>query len=240
MVKYACLARFFNSYEQEVKFAKENGFDFMQLWYDRKGLVLEKDEDAIEVINQYAFPTLMHAVLDLVDFEEHIVKLIDILNQLNHKELIIHPICEVNPITDKSIHELCDKVKWSFNLLEAQGITLYLENNSRLDPIFQTPQEIETLFKINPQVEFLLDIAHIDDYHHLEQLVQIKKPKILHVADRHLNVIHEHLPIGEGEINYQMIFKSILPHFEGRIILEIVQSDVAIIESKSILKSYLI
>lgn len=37
-----------------------------------------------------------------------------------------------------------------------------------------------------------------------------------------------------------MIFKSILPHFEGRIILEILQSDVAIIESKSILESYLI
>lgn len=34
-----------------------------------------------------------------------------------------------------------------------------------------------------PQVEFLLDITHIDDYHRLEELVRIKKPKILHITD---------------------------------------------------------
>lgn len=53
-------------------------------------------------------------MLGLVDFEEHVLRLINILNQLNHKELIIHP----KPITDESIHELCEKVKWTSNLLE--------------------------------------------------------------------------------------------------------------------------
>lgn len=43
-MEIGCLARFFNRYEEEVRFAKENGFDFMQLWYDNKGLCLHDDE----------------------------------------------------------------------------------------------------------------------------------------------------------------------------------------------------
>lgn len=45
MVEIGCLARFFNRYENEVKFAKENGFDFMQLWYDNRGLCLRKEDN---------------------------------------------------------------------------------------------------------------------------------------------------------------------------------------------------
>ena len=94
MPQLGCLARFFNRYKDEFKFAKENNFDFMQLWYDNRGLCLhEDDKDFINTINKYNFPTIIHAVLNINEFEEHIPKLLDILNKLNHKELIIHPIC---------------------------------------------------------------------------------------------------------------------------------------------------
>lgn len=63
-------------------------------------------------------------------------------------------------------------------------------------------------------------------------MVSIKKPKILHIADRHFDIIHEHIPIGEGEINYDYIFNEILKEFKGKIVLEIDQSDEVIVKSR--------
>lgn len=39
-MEIGCLAKFFNKYEEKVTFATENGFKFMQLWYDSNGLAL--------------------------------------------------------------------------------------------------------------------------------------------------------------------------------------------------------
>lgn len=153
------------------------------------------------------------------------------MKQLGHTELIVHPICENEPITMKTIEELNQKVKYALNMLEPQGITLYLENNSKLDPVFTDFNEIDYIFRENPTLEFILDIAHVDDLGTLEKMVQIKRPKVLHVADRHFNIIHEHLPIGQGEINFEYVFQNILKKFEGKIILEILGDD-EIIESK--------
>nr|WP_253197893.1 TIM barrel protein [Clostridium gasigenes] len=232
------MARFFNRYEDEVKFAKENGFDFMQLWYDNRGLCLQdEDREFIDTINKYKFPTIIHAVLNINEFEEHIPKLIVILNKLNHKEIIIHPICENKPIDENTLNMLDEKVKVALDLFNDKGITLYLENNSKLDPIFTDANEIEKIFINNPTLEFLLDIAHVDDMEHLVDLVKIKKPKILHIADRHFNVIQEHLPIGQGEIDFKYIFSNILKDYEGKIILEIVNTDLDILKSKGRIKT---
>ena len=213
MPQLGCLARFFNRYKDEFKFAKENNFDFMQLWYDNRGLCLhEDDKDFINTINKYNFPTIIHAVLNINEFEEHIPKLLDILNKLNHKAL---------------------------NILKPHGINLFLENNSKLDPIFTTTDEIQKIFSQNADLEFLLDIAHIDNINHLQDLINIKYPKILHIADRHFDVIHEHLPIGHGEIDFQHIFSKLLPQYNGKIILEIVNKDSDIINSKNLIQNFL-
>ncbi|PWX61560.1 sugar phosphate isomerase/epimerase, partial [Clostridium perfringens] len=86
---------------------------------------------------------------------------------------------------------------------------------------------------------FLLDIAHIDNINHLQDLINIKYPKILHIADRHFDVIHEHLPIGHGEIDFQHIFSKLLPQYNGKIILEIVNKDSDIINSKNLIQNFL-
>jgi sugar phosphate isomerase/epimerase len=151
---------------------------------------------------------------------------------LKHKELIIHPICESEEITADTIYKLCGKVSFALERLSEQGITLYLENNSRLDPIFNTPKEIAIILNNNPNLEFLLDVAHIESYEHLNEIVAVRMPKALHIADKHFDVIHEHLPIGEGEINYGFIFTNALREFEGKIILEVIQSESAIIDSR--------
>lgn len=241
MLQLGCLARFFNRYKDEVKFAKENNFDFMQLWYDNKGLCLhEDDKDFINTINKYNFPTIIHTVLNINEFEEHIPKLLDILNKLNHKELIIHPICENEEINKETIDKLDKSVKYALNILNPYGITLFLENNSKLDPIFADTNEIQKIFSQNKDLEFLLDIAHIDNMKHLEEMIKIKKPKIFHIADRHFDVVHEHLPLGQGDIDFQYIFSNLLPEYDGKIILEIVNSNLDIINSKNILENIFI
>jgi len=193
----------------------------------------------IYTINKYNFPTIIHAVLNINEFEEHIPKLLDILNKLNHKELIIHPICENEDIDEETLNKLNLNIKYALNILKPHGINLFLENNSKLGPIFTTTDEIQKIFSQNADLEFLLDIAHIYNINHLQDLINIKYPKILHIADRHFDVIHEHLPIGHGEIDFQHIFSKLLPQYNGKIILEIVNKDSDIINSKNLIQNFL-
>jgi len=172
MIKIGCCARFFNRYENEVKFAKENGFDFIQLWYDSRGLCLHKDDaDFIDTINRYKFPTIVHAVLNIDEFDEHVPKRLVLLKELNHRELIIHPICENLPINEETLGILDEKVRFALDKFNPEGITLYLENNSKLDPIFTDIYEIEKIFTNNKTLQFVLDIAHIDSMEHLCDMV---------------------------------------------------------------------
>lgn len=241
MLEIGCLARFFNRYESEVNFAKENKFDFMQLWYDNKGLAFhEDDENHIEIINKYNFPTIVHAVLNISEFNEHIPKLIQLLNKLNHKELIIHPICQDEEINENTIHKLNSSIEFALNLLNQEKITLYLENNSKLDPIFTDIKEFEIIFKNNKNLEFLIDLAHIDSYKQLKYMIDIKYPKVLHIADRRFSAVHEHLPIGNGEIDFEYIFKEILPNYQGKIILEVINTDEEIVASKNIIENIIL
>lgn len=240
MIQIGCLARFFNKYEDEVNFAKSYGFDFMQIWYDRNGIALNKNSFPKEnVIKELDFPTIFHAVLDINEFEEHVPKVIDMLVYLKHKELIIHPICKSEEITANTIYKLSRQVSFALEKLSEKGISLYLENNSLLDPIFNTPKEIGIVFNNNPNLDFLLDIAHIESYEHLNEIIAVKMPKALHIADKHFDVIHEHLPIGEGDIDYDYILNNALSGFTGKIILEVIQSDDAIISSRDKIMNYI-
>jgi hypothetical protein len=81
--------------------------------------------------------------------------------------------------------------------------------------------------------------AHIDNYTHLREMVQIKYPKILHITDRPLKDIHNHVPIGQGDIDFRYIFKEILPNYDGRVIIEVFQNDEGIINSKNYIKMLL-
>jgi|CZCA01.1.fsa_nt_gi sugar phosphate isomerase/epimerase len=240
MIQIGCLARFFNKYADEVEFATRNGFDFMQIWYDRNGIALRKDSEPKEsVIKEFDFPTIVHAVLDINEFEEHVSRVIDILVYLNHKNVIIHPICESEEITSDTIHKLSRKVSCALEKISDKGITLYLENNSKIDPIFNTPEEIGIMFSSNPNLEFILDVAHIESYEHLKRIVDVKMPKILHIADKHFDIIHEHLPVGQGDIDYEYIFNNELREFTGKIILEVAQSDEAVISSRDKIRNVL-
>ena len=80
MIEFGCLARYFNQQAKEVDFAKNNGFEFMQLWYDRNGIALKEDPNPLEVIKEHKSPTIIHAVLDMNKIEVHVPQLIKIPN----------------------------------------------------------------------------------------------------------------------------------------------------------------
>lgn len=240
MIKIGCLARFNNSYENEVNFAKENSFKLMQVWYGKDGIRNhETEENRLDKMINFKFPTIIHALLDINEIEEHVPNLINILNALNQKELIIHPICHSEEINKNTIQKLSNIINEALTVFKEHEVTLFLENNSKLDPIFSTSAEVELVFSQNPQLEFLIDIAHIYDYEHLKELVRIKTPKKLHITDSHFDVIHEHIPLGEGDIDFRYIFNEILSDFQGDIIIELVSEDRDIINAKRIIESCL-
>lgn len=237
-MKYGSLARFYNPYKDEVKFAKEHGFDFMQLWYDDKGLALKKDSNPLQVISNEGFATIIHAVLDINDFDEHIPLIIDHMLYLKHKELIIHPICKSEEIGKETINKLITVVKKASVELKENNISVYIENNSKIDPILCTAKEIKLFFSQLEDVGFLLDIAHVDSLEELNTIVDIKYPDILHIADRRYDQIHEHLAVGHGEIDYKYIFSDILKDFDGKIIFEILD-DSEVTESRDKIVKYI-
>jgi len=85
------------------------------------------------------------------------------------------------------------------------------------------------------KLNMVLDIAHMDNYENLKRLIDIKYPNILHISDKHFSAIHEHLPIGEGEIDWKYVFNKILSNYSGKIIFEVNQSDDQIVKSKDII-----
>jgi len=236
MIDFGCLAHYDHLLSDDIHFAKKNNFKFLQIWYDKDDISLKSETDKIESIINCNYPCIIHAVLDINEFETHIPQLLKIIIILEHKELIIHPICTSETIDQQTIYKLSRKVKYAKSLLHENKIQLFIENNSKLDPIVNNIRDIQILFTENPDVELLLDIAHIDNYVHLQEIVKIKEPKLLHIADRHLENIHEHLPIGQGNIDFKYIFDNILPDYNNRIILEITQSNEELLESKKVLE----
>jgi sugar phosphate isomerase/epimerase len=218
-----------HSWSDEVIFAKKNDFNFLQLYCDGS-TELSSLREQKEQIKNASFPLVIHAALDITEIKQYLGELIAALKYLELSELIIHPSNENGLVID----DLSREISIACEVLKKERIGLYLENNSRKHPIFHSPKEVELIFGENKNLRFLLDLAHIDDYNHLLKMVKIKKPEILHIADRHLEVIHEHLPVGDGNIDFGKVFKEIIPSYNGRIIFEI-RSDEGLIHSKKII-----
>lgn len=230
--------RWYRPYAEEVQFCVENQFDFMQIWYrDGELLIQNTPEDKVAYIRQLAFPVIIHAVFDPVDFSIYGDHLLDTVEKLGIREVIVHPVCKKSPVTSTTEMDLAKEASIFSQKAAQRGITWYLENNSAIDGFHYQAEEIRTVFAENPNVEMLLDIAHVDSYRHLEQIAAIKFPRCLHVAGRHFSVPHEHLPLTEGDIDYCLIFQKYLRGFQGRIILEVDGTDEDIIQSKQILVS---
>ena len=146
-------------------------------------------------------------------------------------------------VNEETVKELENKVINLLNKLNKLKITVYVENNHKDMQCFYTLEQWKRFFERAPKnTEFLLDVVHVlycDDYEYLKQLVEIKRPKAIHIADTIKGKIgrkHLHLPIGNGIIDFKKIFKDIIPNYSDLIILEIKNTDKAINMSKDIIK----
>mgnify|MGYP000867895717 CR=1 FL=1 len=238
--QFGCCARYYkNAYKDDVLFAEDNGFSFLQLMYNNKRLLNKEVFMQADEIKRIGFPGILHACLDINEIEGHSNELMETVKYLGHKEVILHPICRSEKIVDTTIFRLSKIVRNLLLTMKKEGISLFLENNSKLDPIFSTTSQIDIMFKENPDLEFVLDVAHIDNYAHLEEMVNVKYPMLLHITDRKLEEIHNHVPIGQGNIDFKYIFNEILPDYRGKIIIEVFQSDEDIINSKKYINQIL-
>ncbi|MTI65852.1 MAG: sugar phosphate isomerase/epimerase [Firmicutes bacterium] len=227
-------------YIDEVEFSRKNKFDFIQLWYDKNGLEVTCEGDSkLEFIKSCNFPTILHAMLDINELSQHACRLLEIAKSLDNKDLIIHPISHTKSTSPCILDKFSREVGKVLNIFKENGITLHIENNSKRMPFFSDSTDIISVLKKHEDLEILIDLAHVEDYSQIKEIVRVRKPKILHIADKRFSVVHEHLPIGSGEVNFKYIFSEILYDFNGTIILEINQDNKSIIDSKDKILSIL-
>lgn len=225
--------RYRNLYHDEVRFSQDHGFECLQLWFDKFGLCQNKLEKGnLTLINDNDHPVIIHALVDIDEFQTLPDELLPILDQLNQRELIIHPVCKSQTIETETVNTMVDLINQTERVLTTEGVQVYIENNSQLTPIFYSVEDLKLLFDSNDNLKFLLDIAHIGDYEHLGEMIDIKYPEMLHLADRNLENKHEHLPVGEGNIDFELVFHKYLRDFRGRIIFELMYSDEEVATSK--------
>ena len=240
MIEYGRSARWYNNYAAEIEFCKRHGFSFMQIWYKDGALQFDRLTDPAKTIKEAGFPIIIHALFDLEDYEKHGQDLLRVLTFLSHKEVIIHPICHTSPITPDTNGRLAELNQKLTETFFKEGITVYIENNSRLDPVNHTPPEVAAVLENSPKTELCLDLAHINDYAHLRELVGVKFPTCLHVADKHFGAVHEHSPVGQGDLDFRYIFSEYLKGFDGKMIFEVVSdNDDDIVDSKTAIHSIL-
>ena len=236
MIQKGMALRFNENYINEIEFAKKLNFEFFQIWFFNGTLSVNSiQEPKQNKIKEYGFPIIIHAVFDINDFEKNGHKLLELVDYFDHKEVIIHPVCISEEITNKTIFKLLEQITLIHQKLKKRHIKLYVENNSIIDGFFNSVDELKIIFDSNPEIGLLLDLAHINDYNHLRNIIKMRKPECIHIADKRFGVPHEHLALGDGDLNFDMIFKEIIPGFNGRIILEAV--DDSIEKSKRIIDS---
>ena len=103
MVRFGRSIRWKNDYYTELEFSKKAGFDFHQIWYSPTEGISILGLNIIDSKN-LEFDSIIHALMDIEEInEENIVKLQKIIDSIESKELIIHPICRNKNKTNNSI-----------------------------------------------------------------------------------------------------------------------------------------
>jgi sugar phosphate isomerase/epimerase len=230
------LATHKRNYFDEIDLAKSLGFDFFQIWLYNGSLSVDTlPEPKGKSILDASFPIIIHAVFDIPDFKIYDKIFFNTIEYFGHKEVIIHPICKKEQITNNTVYLLKENIEKISKKLSERGVKLFLENNSVIDGFFNTVDDLRIIFEPNPDIGLLLDLAHINNYDHLEEIVKMRYPECIHIADKHFSTAHEHITLGEGDLDFKMIFSKIIPGYNGKIILEAADSIDGIKKSKEIM-----
>jgi len=231
-------------YIEALMFAAENGFDAFEVnlfypsvdldnwkWNEIEAINKFSRDEEIEISVHAAFYELnIAAFLKSIREESvrYIIKSIDFCCELGSEVITVHPgkyTYGVEPGASPETDPLM-KIQWDHNIeslkrinayAESKGITICLENVgwNYLD------QSFEDLLKIRDEVghslQFTLDIGHARIYSEagIEEGFRVLGDNIrhIHLSDNY-GMEDDHLPIGEGNIDYLRFFHLIrnFPH----------------------------
>lgn len=72
MIEYGRSIRWFNDYRDEIEFSSLNKFTFMQIWFMKGDLILDKvPYPKEEYVLNSNFPVIIHAVYDIDDYDKY-------------------------------------------------------------------------------------------------------------------------------------------------------------------------
>ena len=126
MIRIGRTIRWYNNYIDEVNFCKENGFDFMQIWFKDGQIVLDNiPEPKIEHIKKIGFPVIFHAVFTPVDIDLYGDTLLDMVEYLGDTEVIIHGYEEYGVDIVKKLRGMFAFVIWDKNKKQLFGARDY-------------------------------------------------------------------------------------------------------------------
>jgi len=238
-------------YIEALMFAAENGFDAFEVnlfypsvdldnwkWNEIEAINKFSRDEEIEISVHAAFYELnIAAFLKSIREESvrYIIKSIDFCCELGSEVITVHPgkyTYGVEPGASPETDPLM-KIQWDHNIeslkrinayAESKGITICLENVgwNYLD------QSFEDLLKIRDEVghslQFTLDIGHARIYSEagIEEGFRVLGDNIrhIHLSDNY-GMEDDHLPIGEGNIDYLRFFH-LIRNFPHIVTLEIV------------------
>ena len=92
-------------FKDEIDFSSESNFDIIQVWYKCGKIDAMYEEDPITSLKNAPIKSIIHAAFDVSDFYNYEDDLIDKLTELNHKELVLHPMIKSKEVNKESIKE---------------------------------------------------------------------------------------------------------------------------------------
>jgi len=211
-------------YADEVALSRKCGYDFNQVWFFNGDMLIgDNIPNRAEYIKSLGFPIIIHAMFTLDDFTRYSDKLIELVKYFGHKEVIIHATGKIEGDSSAvqnanlKLRDLLADINAKFKKL---NVRVYVENNDqRLHNICGTKEQLETM--LSSGVELLMDTGHVDSYEHIKEIIKIKRPACLHLANKRFSAGHEHLPLSRGDIDWNFFFSRLLPNYTGRIIVEV-------------------
>lgn len=230
-MKYGAMNNPVNSILDEIELISSMGFDYLELTMDAPGahysIIKNKKKEIQKALKYHKtglvchLPTFVyHADLTQsirrASLEETLMSL-ETATEINAEKTVLHP----GIISGMGRYAVDLAQKYAFESLETivskaekLGLKLCLENMPPRFMTFFEPGEFEKIFKIFPGLHMTLDIGHANidcnKEHRALNFIQKFKDRLshIHISDNN-GKKDEHLPIGQGNINFREIADAI-------------------------------
>lgn len=224
---------------EEIAFAKTHGFQSLQFGGRETGLGEEELGDSFANVAQALQEANVTAVMEIVvrltkaGVTKSGLSPLEIL-QVNLPAIRGLPchsahlhLVHVEPMSKAELSEL----EASFAPQFAQGVALAKEvgfrfgfehNEVNLQSFFNNPESCRRLLEAVPDLHFVWDFNHTPAQHVPIYKSLIPRMSMLHISDTPLPETNYHLPLGQGNIDFEDYFSALnQADFDGAAILEI-------------------